>query len=358
MLNTLVITQLQAEEDTMRKNIEDVKLLKWMRKSAAKADSLYKPGPYWDPIAKNAFLQLRRKGLRSFRGQGNSSALSFSDFVIADISLAPGRFRNLKSIWLKLPIVKQTLAAQVAITESHIRDSLRFEAALYQTSARAAELVTRYQLADLPTLIGNPRRTFVFDGAELSVHYVKMLDAIDQIAAGLGNIPPRVLEIGGGFGATAHLLIERFDVRKYLYVDISPSLYVGTQYLKKIFGDSVVSAEEIGTTSFNFGNDDQLEVVCILPHQLQQFRGELELLWNSHSFVEMPAETVANYANLSRNILSDANGSVALVTYEPTDALKTLDPQRLPKLFGLDAKTWKSVAPNGLDSNRFFLMRM
>lgn len=340
------------------RNLEDPNLLKWIRKSAAKADSLYKPGPYWDPIAKNAFSQLRRKGLGSFRGQNNSAALSYSDFVINDIRLAPGSFRNLKSIWLNMPIVKQTLGAQIAITESHIRDSLRFEAALYQKSSRAAELVNKYQLTDLQTLIGDPRRTFVLDGAELSIHYVKMLDAIDQIATKLGRIPPSVLEIGGGFGSTAHLLIKRFEVRKYLYVDISPNLYVGTQYLRQIFGESVVSAEEIGANSFNFGKDDQLEVVCILPHQLQQFQGEVELLWNSHSFVEMPSRTVENYANLSKKILSAANGSVALVSYEPTNALKTLNPQKLPQLFDLDSETWKSVAPNGLDNNRFFLMRI
>ena len=45
-----------------------------------------------------------------------------------------------------------------------------------------------------------------------------------------------VFEIGGGFGANAHLLLNLYpNIKKYIYLDIAPMLYVGTQYLKHFY---------------------------------------------------------------------------------------------------------------------------
>ena len=47
-------------------------------------------------------------------------------------------------------------------------------------------------------------------------------------------------EIGGGVGTNVHLVLENYkNIRKVLYLDIPPNLYVGTQYLKAFYGNAV-----------------------------------------------------------------------------------------------------------------------
>ena len=142
-----------------------------------------------------------------------------------------------------------------------------------------------------------------------------------------------MLEIGGGFGTYVHLLATNYpNMRKFLYLDIAPNLYVGTQYLRSIFGDSVRTYRDTrGQQALSFSSDGELEIICIAPYQLEAFAGRVDHIHNAHSFVEMPREVVANYARLSEGILAN-QGTVSLVSYDRFDD-KTINPDDLPTYF-------------------------
>ena len=47
-------------------------------------------------------------------------------------------------------------------------------------------------------------------------------------------------EIGGGFGANIHFLLTNFsNIKKIIYLDVVPNIYVGPEYLKYFYGKSV-----------------------------------------------------------------------------------------------------------------------
>ena len=47
-------------------------------------------------------------------------------------------------------------------------------------------------------------------------------------------------EIGGGFGANIHFLLTNFpNIKKIIYLDAVPNIYVGSEYLRHFYGKSV-----------------------------------------------------------------------------------------------------------------------
>ena len=65
-----------------------------------------------------------------------------------------------------------------------------------------------------------------------------MADRIEKLSKSFNfkNIN-NFFEIGGGFGANVHFLITNFpNIKKILYLDAVPNIYVGTKYLEHHFG--------------------------------------------------------------------------------------------------------------------------
>jgi hypothetical protein len=166
------------------------------------------------------------------------------------------------------------------------------------------------------------------------------------------------MEIGAGFGVNIHLLIENYpNIRKYLLVDISPTLYVSTQYLRSYYGDSIIDAvsyQENGMNAFNDTND--LEIICLLPSQLCSFIGTIDFFNNAHSFVEMTKEIVSEY---SREIARLQNSSelkkIALCTYHASETQKTVSFKDLPGLIGVPMREVIGFWPrDGYNLNSFY----
>ena len=141
-------------------------------------------------------------------------------------------------------------------------------------------------------------------------------------------------EIGGGFGANVHLLLENYpNIRKVVYLDIPPNLYVGTQYLKSFFGDSVVSyLKTKDMPKLSFSDNDELEILCIVPQQIENLKLEVDIFHNAHSFVEMPKDVVQNYAKHIEGVLS-SKAKVGLISYDCFDLGTTFHPDTLTTFF-------------------------
>jgi putative sugar O-methyltransferase len=275
---------------------DDRELLRLMVSDNAVVEGIYQPGPYWKRRTKAAVRQIDRFGLGDFRGASNAVGLSFTDSVLIDRSMAHASFRGRAAAWAftHTPI-SRSYGSQTALTRDYWEEFRRYRNANWQRSSRVRDLLDRYRILD--SVGFGCLDTIEIDGNEIAAHYLQTLDTHDRLTAHVDyNAKETILEIGGGFGAYVHLLATNYpNMRKFLYLDISPNLYVGTQYLRSLFGKSVRTYRDTrGQTDLRFQGDHELEILCIAPHQLQFFGGKVDLVHNAHSFVEMPREVVAN----------------------------------------------------------------
>ena len=93
----------------------------------------------------------------------------------------------------------------------------------------------KYQ--DFNTLIGNPRDIIKYEDIIIGSYYVSPIInqkiILEEFERKNYN---SFFEIGGGFGANAHTLLSTIpQLKKYIYMDIPPVLYIGTQFLKHLF---------------------------------------------------------------------------------------------------------------------------
>ena len=148
------------------------------------------------------------------------------------------------------------------------------------------------------TTAGGCEATAPFMGVETSVMYLslaKRLHDFEQAAPAYDA--KKYLEIGGGFGAIAHLLLTwRTELRKVVLVDIAPVIYIATQYLKAHFGSAVRDYKELRGGAISLLDDDSPEIICIPTWAIERFTGSIDLFHNAASFSEMTPEIVQNYA--------------------------------------------------------------
>ena len=133
-------------------------------------------------------------------------------------------------------------------------------------------------------------------------------------------------------------------MKKVIYLDIAPNLYIGTQYLKSFFGKSVIDYNQSkNMDTITFSNNDELEIFCIIPSQIELIDADIDLFHNAHSFVEMPKAVVKNYVKNIERILSKTNGSISLVCYDTFDLNTTFHPDELINFFSCSFE--KTVLP-------------
>jgi putative sugar O-methyltransferase len=297
--------------------------------------SLYRPGPYWDRIAENALSEIGRCGLQDFRGSSNLIGQSFADNLAVDIRDGYNSgYRRLIRWATRLFPLSRVFDAQAGLTRGFAAESIRLSQELLSQKPRVQELLGRYRVPY--SLLGGCKTAVKIAGKDYAIHYLNLLEQHDTIASLIRFDRVRtVFEIGGGFGTNIHLLLENYpNIRKVVYLDIPPNLYVGTQYLKAFYGEAVRDYRDLKKRDrIVFSDTEDREIYCIAPWQIENLQTHVDIFMNSHSFVEMPAEVVANYAHhLMRLPGSDAS-AIALVTYDQYDLTTTLDPGNLPRCF-------------------------
>jgi putative sugar O-methyltransferase len=314
----------------------DTSLLQAMVRDAGTQDALYKPGPYWAGKAADTVERILRDGIDRFRSSQSLIGMSFADNLHVDVrGMLQRRIdQRIAHLFLTGFPFHGIFDTQVHWTEMYAKTGLRYLEQALNLGERPKELLGKYTIPY--SLLGECAATIMLNNQEIAVHYLNILDQHDRIANRIAMRSVRsVLEIGGGFGANIHLLVENYsNIRKILYLDIVPTLYVGTQYLKAFYGKAVV--DYTATRKMNpirFMPNDDLEIICVAPWQLQHFNDGIDLLLNSHSFVEMPVHIVENYTRLFNALPRSAASAVALATYDNFNAGSTLDPSVLPRSF-------------------------
>lgn len=315
---------------------DDPALLALMLQDAARQSELYRPGSYWRRKARNTADQIRRYGIGDFRGASSTIGLSFSDAVYLDVrhDLRGGARSLLRVLLSRVFPFKTVFDTQVTLTRAHEAQARRLRSLIVGANPRVRNLVERYTVP--PSLMGGCLDYAEVNGGRIANFYLKSLHQHDVIAQDLpfGEVES-LFEIGGGFGAHVHCLVENYPrLKKILYLDIPPNLYIGTQYLRALYGAAVIDyGQTRASPVIEFSANDELEIIAIAPWQIERLRLSVDVFYNAHSFVEMPAQVVANYARHLAALPGFPRTRVVMLTYTGFDLRTTLDPESLPAFF-------------------------
>lgn len=333
------------------------KLLSLMLSDARKAGDLYSPGDYWKKKTFAAIRDIEKYGLENFRDGSNIVGASFTDTALIDTRnfSSTGARELIRKLYKYVPPFKSLFDSQVAYTNnffsklnSEINEKIT-NTFYYQ------DILARYNLPKNNTRGGC--KTFCKLGeTQISHHYMQMLMDLDYISQKLPiNESRTYFEIGGGYGAFAHCLLENYkNIKKIVYLDIPPNLYVGTQYLKSFFGNSVIDYQESRSQNvISFKDNDDLEIYCIAPWQIEDLACSIDFFHNAHSFVEMPKRVVINYAQYIKKLLSNT-GLISLITYSVSPN-NSFTPEELPDAIGIQSGNFTLSSQKTLYSDRTYI---
>jgi len=331
----------------------NLELLTLMSHDQENQNSLYRPGKYWMNMSNNTLKEMKSKGIGNFRGSDNSIGQSCSDNKTVDSrdGYNVGVRRRFARWLTTLFPLNKIYDSQLRLTETYLNQANIYAQEMIKCNSTVDSLLKKYKMPY--SLLGGCISKAEIGKMEYSLHYLNLLEQHDNLAKCIEfeNISS-VFEIGGGFGANVHILLENYpNIKKILYLDISPHLYIGTQYLKAFYGESV---KDYGTLknlkTISFSEDESLEIICIPPWMIEKFDDSIDLFLNAHSFVEMPEDIVKNYVAKIDSFNKSSDTIVALTSYDGHDE-KTINPNNLKSYFK-DRKFELLVKNTLLDSSR------
>ena len=140
---------------------------------------------------------------------------------------------------------------------------------------------------------------------EYSTHYIGMADRVDILNKRFDFTKIKTyFEIGGGFGSNIHFLLTNFkNIKKVIYLDVVPNIYVGTEYLRYFYKENIkdyLSTRK--SKELSFENNEKLEIICIPPWEIEKIKVEIDHFHNAASFVEMPENVVEKVRNAASMI--------------------------------------------------------
>lgn len=267
---------------------DDPELLALMLSDEAGQRPVYRPSVYWSGYQQRTVTAIRRHGIGQFRSHPDiCKGFAYTGIAWPEEQWS-GWKGSVKRALAKLPPVNGMLREHQAIAKS-LEDQ------------RDRALAAWYGLAlpdlNLPeTTAAGGRDSLVSDRGPVSRQYLQSALRLANFSQAVRFDRVRsVLEIGGGFGFWPHLLTHRHpNVRKILYLDIPPMIYLATQYLK-MFMPVRDYRETRSLSEIRFRDDDDLEVICLCPWQIEAVRSPVDVLWNIASFSEMSPDIVENY---------------------------------------------------------------
>ncbi len=207
----------------------------------------------------------------------------------------------------------------------------------------------KYKLPE--TCYGGTRDVVSINGKIYSSIYIAFLTRIFSfIEQGMEfNNKRSFIEIGGGFGAMPHLFHSLFpNLRKIIYIDIPPMIYIATEYLRHFYGNSVIDYDRTREMkSIRFSNNDELEIFCLCPWQLPLVEEtDIDFLYNAASFSEMTPEIVCNYAKHVMKNLGDRSDILLLLNKDkPHPTCKITMPKEVKSAFESGGYQFNTFAP-------------
>jgi len=322
---------------------DEMQLLDVMIEDQSRQTSIYKPGVYWEDYCRRIISAIKANGISKFRSDPSISKGygGYPDYNVLDpTTLWNGG--NWKSRVLKMfansRMMKHFIIDHyLRLIERHYSQMKIYRQYYYEKRFGQwfSEISNKFELPN--TLVGDCRDYVLLNEKKISTSYIRHLVRLYNYSKHIDFTRIRsIFEIGGGYGANTHLLLSLYpNIKKVLYLDTPPVLYVGTQYLKSIFPTEVndyTGTRNLGTISFK--TNDEREIIPICPWQIQKFKGHIDLFWNSFSFQEMSEDIVANYSKyILRFLNKGAYGYLCLILYKTGNPNTTLSVEKILSSF-------------------------
>ena len=291
----------------------------------------YSSGPYWNYKNRRAISEIKKYGLNNFRGQVNSIGSSFADNQVVDVRNEFNWKGKLIGKIFSLPGLNKIFNEQLKITQSYLDLYLESISIIYSGNKDVLSLINKYKFEN--TLNFGCVSKFTYLEKEYSILYLNMAHRIDKLLSLFDFTKIKsFFEIGGGFGANIHFLITNFpNIKKIIYLDTVPNIYVGTEYLKFHFKNKVKDYLSIkNINKIEFANNDDLEIYCIPPWEIEKINVEIDHFHNAASFVEMPDFVIKNYCKYIKKFNTK---EISLISYAEYDPQTTFNPESLNNYF-------------------------
>jgi hypothetical protein len=161
---------------------DDFELFELIVADAKNSEGIYKPGPYWLNQTKSAINEIRKYGIRDFRGSKSGVATSYGDNVYVDT-------RNnynfgLRSILLKvyrdLYPFNKLFDSQVNLTSFYFEEARKYKNEFLLNNERVKYLLENYNF-NFDSTTGGCLNYGEFSGKRIAFHYLQLLDTLDHI---------------------------------------------------------------------------------------------------------------------------------------------------------------------------------
>ena len=316
--------------------------------------SLYSSGPYWDYKNLRAILEIRKKGIQDFRGLTAGIGTSFSDNEVLDVRNEYNIKGRIIGKIFSLPLLNIIFNSQLKLTKSYINSYLLNKSIVYENDRNVHDLLKKYKFEN--TTEFGCISSFKYLNKKYSCHYLEMADRISKLSKQFNfNDISSLFEIGGGFGANIHFLITNFpNIKKILYLDVVPNIYVGTQYLRRFYKDNIKDYSDLkNLDTISFSKNNELEILCIPPWLIEKVDANIDHFHNAASFVEMPKKIVENYVKFIRKFKTK---EISLISYDRFDSNTTFNPEELNIFFNNELKiSWKNTLIEGYNRKLIYL---
>ena len=316
--------------------------------------SLYSSGPYWDYKNSRAILEIKKKGIQDFRGLTAGIGTSFSDNEVLDVRNEYNIKGRIIGKIFSLPLLNIIFNSQLKLTKSYIQSFLLNKSIVYENDRNVHDLLKKYKFEN--TTEFGCISSFQYLNKKYSFHYLEMADRINKLSKQFNfNDIFSFFEIGGGFGANVHFLITNFpNIKKILYLDVVPNIYVGTQYLRRFYKDNIKDYSDLkNLDTISFSKNNELEILCIPPWLIEKVDVNIDHFHNAASFVEMPKKIVENYVKFIRKFKTK---EISLISYDRFDLKTTFNPEELNIFFNNDLDiSWKNTLIEGYNRKLIYL---
>ena len=93
------------------------------------------------------------------------------------------------------------------------------------------------------------------------------------------------------------------NIKKFVLIDIFPSIYVATKYLQKIYGNAVVPYNKLlEKDTIQFSNDKKLEIICLPNWEVHKFSSKIDHFHNGDSFSHLSTNEIKMYLKFLRKL--------------------------------------------------------
>ena len=108
-------------------------LLDLLIKDEKKIDKeLYSSGPYWEYKKKKIIYEIKKKGLKNFRGMNDGTGTSFADNIILDIRNEFNIKGKILGKIYSLPGLNKVFNEQLKLTKNYISTIYKYRAVVYR----------------------------------------------------------------------------------------------------------------------------------------------------------------------------------------------------------------------------------